>query len=70
MQSPPHARVLEKEIEGLLHGHAFHHFHTSGEVEDRTELHKHAPHAIDQINAHREKVRGADGHIGSAGMEL
>ena len=74
LQSPPHAQVLENQIEALLHGHAFHHFHHSREVEDTTNLEDHAPHPMRHIDAHRDRMasagRGADGNVGSAGIDL
>jgi hypothetical protein len=66
LQSPPHARELEDQIEALLHGHAFHHFHTSGEVEDRSEEELHTEHPLKHIEKHKQRVlnEGKDGKGG------
>jgi hypothetical protein len=62
LQAPPHARVLEDQLEALLHGHAFHHFHTSGEVEDQSEEEKHTYHPLKHIEAHKERVANSAKH--------
>ena len=68
LQSPPHARILEDQIEALLHGHAFHHFHTSGEVEDRSNEEEHTEHPLKHIERHQARVL-AEGKDGNGGID-
>jgi len=78
LQSPPHARELEDQIEALLHGHAFHHFHTSGEVEDTSNEQEHTEHPLKHIERHQERVLkegktgkgGIDSHHGEPGHKM
>ena len=40
LMSPPHAKIYEDQIEALLHGNSFYHFHMTGTKEDSAvELH-------------------------------